>query len=575
MHKSASWRIAAIGLIGILASGCGATSSASHSATPANGGTAVIALAPQTSPNWFFPVRAVGYGSDVNMQLEGLMYKPLLDITPSDGINFAHSLVSSIDVSSNDTVFTLHLNSRYRWSNNAPITAQDVVFAWKIIETTSSSAPNLPWIHAGSGVGGVPTLWKSVVALNPQTVVVTLKSPSNPVWFEHNGLAPITPVPEAVWNKYPENFMQELGYIKSVANSPTAAPYHVVDGPYQFASMQANNDWVFVPNPHYGGHPSSLSKVIFQYETSPQAEFEGLKTGTITLGYLPSSLWSSRQELTHDVLNTAYLFGFDYLQPNLNPNAPGGLGVAFNQRYVREALEMGINQEGIIKAFYHGHGVVEDSPIPAKPPTKFYDSALSQPLYPYNPEQGKKLLEAHGWRLVNGVMTKGSTQLRFTLTYVSGSNTDADIVQLIKSTWAKEGIAVTLTPQPFDQIIAQANQTDPTKWNMVWWGGGWTYEPDFYPTGGGLFKSGSGANFGGYSSSEMNQLIAETYAPGSAAQSQSRLDAYQAWAAKDLPVLWMPWTPAFNVHAVNLHGTVKTFNPVSDLLSPNYWTLSQ
>lgn len=566
-------KIMSVGLVTAALAGCGSSGSTAASPT-AQGGTAVIALAPQTSPNWFFPVRAVGFGSDVNMQLEGLMYKPLLDITANDSINFSHSLASSVSVSPNDKVFTIHLNPRYQWSNKTPVTAQDVVFAWKIIDTTSSADPSLPWIHAGSGVGGVPSLWQSVVAANPQTVVVTLKSPANPEWFMHNGLAPITPIPESVWNKYPSNFMKELAYIKSVANSPGARPYGVVDGPYRFSSMQANTDWVFLPNLHYGGHHSSLSKVIFQYETSPQSEFEGLKTGTVTDGYLPSSLWSSRQQLGHDVLTTAYLFGFDYLQPNLNPLAPGGLGQAFDQRYVREALEMGINQAGIISSLYHGHGVAEDSPIPAKPPTTFYDAGLSTPPYPYNPQRGKSLLEAHGWRMVNGVMTKGSTALRFTLTYVSGSNTDADIVQLIKSTWATEGIQVTLTPQPFDQIIAQANQTDPAKWNMVWWGGGWTYEPDFYPTGGGLFKSGSGANFGGYDSSEMNTLIAETYAPGSAAALQTRLNAYQAWAAKDLPVLWMPWTPAFNVHAANLHGTVSTFNPVSDLLSPNYWTLS-
>lgn len=560
-------------VLSLISAGCGNQTSA-PTKTVVKGGTAVIALAPQTSPNWFFPIRAVGFGSDVNMQVENLMYKPLLDITPTDGIDFAHSLVSSITVSHNDTVFTLHLSSRYRWSNNQPITAQDVLFAWNLIQTTSSSNPHLPWSHAGSGVGGIPELWKNVSAINPTTVQITLKSSVNPIWFEHNGLAQITPLPVAVWDKYPHNIIKELAYIKSVANSPGAEPYHVVDGPYQFASMEPNNNWTFIPNPHYGGHKSSLAKVIFQYETSPQAEFEGLKTGTITVGYLPSSLWNSRTQLHNDTLTTAYLFGFNYLQPNLNPEAPGGLGKAFDSRYVREALQMGINQPGIISTFYHGYGVVEDSPIPSEPPTHFYDSQLKSPLYPYNPQAGKQLLEKHGWHMVNGVMTKGSTRLAFTLTYVSGSNTVSDIAQLLKSSWAKEGIAVTLQSQPFDQIIAQANQSDPSKWNMVWWGGGWTYEPDFYPTGGGLFKTGAGANFGGYHSSVMDQLITKTYEPGTPHQIQQRLDAYQKWAAQDLPVLWMPWTPSFNVHANTLHGSVKTFNPVSDLYSPNYWTLS-
>jgi peptide/nickel transport system substrate-binding protein len=555
----------------IVTSGCGSTSAASSAQR-----TAVVALAPQTSPNWFFPIRAIGSGSDVNMQMESLLYKPLLTITSTDGIDYHHSLASHVAVSHNDTVFTITLNPRYKWSDGKPITAQDVLFTWDIIKTTSSHATNLPWFHAGSGVGGIPSKWRSVVAQGNNRIVVTLTQPVNPQWFIRNGLAQISPVPKFVWNKYPGDMTKTLAFIKSVANSPGNPAFKVVDGPYHFDTMQANNYWAFVPNPQYGGHKSTLSKIVFQYESSASSEFTGLKNGTISFGYLPPSLWSARAQLTHDKLNPAYLFGFNYLQPNLSSQAPHGLGIVFQQQYVREALQMGIDQRSIVQTMYHGQAVAENGPIPAQPPTKFYDPALSKPLYPFNPKAGKALLENHGWHLVNGVMTNANgVKLAFTLTYVSGSNTDTSIVQLIQHDWASEGIQITLQSQPFDNIIARANQTDPTQWNMVWWGGGWTYEPDFYPSGGGLFATGAGANFGGYASKKMDSLIQATYAPGTPAEITSRMNAYQAQVATDLPVLWIPWSSTVNVHAANLHGTVKTFNPVSDLYFPNYWTFSK
>lgn len=107
------------------------------------------------------------------------------------------------------------------------------------------------------------------------------------------------------------------------------------------------------------------------------------------------------------------------------------------------------------------------------------------------------------------------------------------------------------------------------------------HQLDYYPIGGNLFATGAGENSGGYSNNTLDQLIQATYAPGSASQIKQRMDAYQVFVAQHLPVLWMPWFPqgyaritGFSVHANNVHGTVKTFNPVTDFLYANYWTVS-
>lgn len=504
------------------------------------------------------------------MQVDDLMYKPLLDITPTDGIDYAHSLASHVTWNSNGTVYTITLSHKYRWSNGKPVSAQDIVFTWDLIK--ASTAPNAPWTFGGEGFGGIPSRWVSVVAKGPDTVVITLNKPSNQQWFLRNGIGQFIPVPQSVWDKYPHNMTEELKFVNGLQNTPTAPEYDVVDGPYHFQKSVPNQYWSFVPNRQYGGHASYLNKVIFEYQTSDSQEFAALKTGTINVGYLPYSLWDSRTELTHDTIHGFYPFGFNYM--NLNWNAPDGIGKAFSNLYVRQALQMGINQSGIIKGLYHNMAVTEDGPLPSKPLTMFYDDKLPTAPYLYNIAAGRKLLEAHGWRMVHGVLTRHGVPLSFSLTYASGSQAATDSVQLIAQDWDKEGMHVTLNPQEgntaFGEMVGSQNN-----WDMMYFAGGWTYEPDYYPTGGGLSATGAGGNYSHYSSSTMNKLVLQSYQPvSSTANSLALLDSYQRWAIHDLPVLWMPYFSQITAHSDNIHGVVSTENPVSYLLSPNYWWIS-
>lgn len=576
MKKVKSLALWAAGIPLVLAGGLAQTVHAAQ----VKGGTVVVAEAPGAAPDWFFPViSSSGYAS-YNTEIIFLMYRPLIYLSPTSQVDYGRSLVRSIKVNPSGTVYTLTLSHKYRWSNGQPITAQDVLFTWSLIKA-AATLPKTPWTYGPAGSGGVPGDWASVTAKGSNTVVVTLKKPANPQWFIHNGLSQIYPVPQSVWDKYPQNPMKELQFIQSVSNSPTNSVYHVVDGPFKFQSYQPNSYWDLVPNPTFGGHRASISKLEFQYETSSSSEFLGLRNGTISVGYLPPSMWQARKDLPNDVMTSSYLFGMNYMVPNLNPAAPGNMGKIFSNLYVREALQMGIDQKSIIQTLYHGAGVATDGPIPPTPKTVFVDSALAKPPYPFNPAAGKALLKAHGWHEVGGVMTKGTDKLAFTMLYSSGSTTETDMVQLIKSDWAKEGIVVNLQQAPISEVLGTASQSDPTKWQMVYWGGGWTYQLDYYPTGGNIFAAGAGENMGGYNSPTMNQLIQETYAPGTSAQITARMNAYQEYAAKNLPVIWMPWLPmgyarvsGFNEHAKSVHGTVSTFNPVTDKPLANYWTVS-
>ena len=146
--------------------------------------------------------------------------------------------------------------------------------------------------------------------------------------------------------------------------------------------------------------------------------------------------------ISGNTVDKTYLFGFSSLSLNENPKAPGGLGPYFAQQYVRAALQMGVNQPGIIQGIYHGLGVQSYGPLSSKPNSVFYNPLLSKPAYPYNPAAGKKLLEKHGWKNINGAMTKGHVKLAFTAEYITGTQATNDMMAVLQHSWAEEGIKV-------------------------------------------------------------------------------------------------------------------------------------
>ncbi len=574
------WGMLAVGSLGLILAGCG--SSPTPSATTVKSVTLVGGVA--TEPTWWFPVDPVSYNSTSN-DVTGQMWKGLFHISKNDTINFSRSIASSITPSNHDTVFTIKFNPKWHWSNGTPVTAYDSAFTWQIYK--ASSVSSAPWEN--SSVGGTSfDRIQSVVAKNATTLVVTITQPSNPVWVELNVLGYPTPVPVKIWNHYPDpsnpnlvnpaDMTKELNWLLKVGRTPMAPQFRVVDGPYDVTKFVNDNYWVMSANPKYDGHQPAIKTLVYQYETSSVRVYVGLKSGLLAEASLPSAYTADAHSLSgYRAANAGYVISYNLLQPNFHSNAPviGGL---FNKLYFRQAMQMGINQAQIAKVLYHGFAIPGCTVVAQKPTNPYYDTHVH--CYPYNPAAGKKLLEQHGWHLnSNGVMTRNGVTLAFNFLVMSGSTTDTNIVQYLKQSWAQEGIDVTLTQQPFSQLINLiTNPQNTGKWDLAWWGAGW-YEGEGYPSTS-LYLTGATNNFGGFSSKTMDRLATAVYAPGTPAQAQQRLDAYEEYAAINLPVLMMPeyvgvGSPApYRIIKNGLHGVSKYHSPVNGGSEPWRWTVT-
>jgi peptide/nickel transport system substrate-binding protein len=337
---------------------------------------------------------------------------------------------------------------------------------------------------------------------------------------------------------------------------------------------------VFVPNPSYTGPDKpKLAHFIESPFTSSAAKFDVLSSGhkAIDFGYIPVTDLGQkgRIESLGYTVQSWTSFGFNYFVENYNNPT---YGPVFKQAYFRQAFQHLIDQPAWIKSFLQNYAVPSYSPIPLAPSNPFADSDSRNNLYPYSITKAKSLLESHGWKMVNGVMTcetPGTTSnqcgagiskglaLTLNLQYASGTQALAQEMEALQSAAAKVGIKVNLSEAPFNTVEINATPCSGSSctWQMENWGGGWVYSPDNYPTGGEIFATGAASNNGSWNDSTTNTLINETHTSSNA---QQALDAYQNYMARALPVVFTP-SPVYQIVAISNNLKGVTLNPYLDI----------
>ncbi len=547
--------------------------SATFAASGSNGGIIEYALPAQTNLTWFLPIDNAANDSVYNTQFVDQLYKPMLWINNDYSINWKSSVANKITYNKTGTVYHVYLNPKWKWSNGQPVTSQDVLFTWNVIKAASASNAPAPWPFVGAGTGDIPSGVKSVVASGKYEVTITLDKPANQQWFIYNGIIQMVPMPSAAWDKYSHNIQQEIKYLGSNASNPMFD--RVVDGPFKVQSGTPNQSWVLVPNSSYPGHKSTVSKIVFSYEASNAAELAALKSGSINVGYLDQSEIGSERSLTSmgDQVTPEYSFGIFWTEMNMWPGSPSK-GI-FDQLYVRQALQMGIDNEGISKDIYKGYAVPLIGPIPPVPKTTFLDPTLAKKSpYSFNIAAAKKLLENHGWQLVNGVMQKGSQKLKFTMMYVSGVTSSTDAAEVMAQDWGQMGVDVTLKPVPFSTFISVTSNKTNYTWQLAV-GSGWDYNgPGFYPTGGQLFASTAPSGTG-FNDPTEDKLIQATHLPYATQQeTMKHFFAYEDYTAKVLPFLWNQNVATLWVTSPNVHNVLNYLDAATAFPQMQYWTVS-
>jgi peptide/nickel transport system substrate-binding protein len=591
----------AVAAAALLAAACSSSGTPASSGKPVSGGTATFAEQPGVTPNYIFPMLTGAYYSVANIEeFQRLSFRSLYWIGNAKGqpvVDPALSLAALPVYSDNDSVVTIHLGS-YTWSDGLPVTARDVAFWINLLRANKADfAAYIP--------GEFPDNLKSYKIVNSKTIVLTLTGSYNPTWFTYDQLSQITPLPAQAWDKtsttgavgnYDETpagaravFAFLTAQSKDIASYGSNPLWKVVDGPWQLVSYQTDGYAKFAANRAYAG-PSKprLSYFVELPFTSDTTELNVLRSGTtIDYGYLPTEDASQFPALAADGYATVQWQGWGTSFFLMNFQSPK-TGPIIAQAYVRQAMQSLIDEPGYLKGPLEGYGHTDYGPVPAEPSNPYVDAYEAKGPWPYSPATAVKLLSSHGWSVKpSGVTTCTSpgagaghcgagiaagTPLSFTLQYANGVVWVNEEMLALKSSFAQAGIQVSLTTAPFDSIIsllAPCTKTEAAcSWQMLNYGGGWTYGVDPYPTGDQLFATGSGSNASNYSDPEADKLIAATV------RGSGTLTAYENYLADQIPVLWMP-QPVYQISEIskNLRGTLPQ-SPIESL-TPEDWYLTK
>ena len=584
--------------LALVAAGCGGGSgSSSAGSTPVKGGTAVWAEQPSAPPTYIFPYMSSAVISNVNLfYFQYLMYRPLYWFGNGDQptVNTKLSLANPPTFSGNKVTVNL---KHYMWSNGTQVTAQDVMF-WLNMELAEPA--NLGFYT------GFPTNVKDITVVSPTELTMVMDKSYNPTWFLYNELSQITPMPTA-WDRTasgPSDCATKVSdcaavynYLNTQAKDQTSyvsSPlWSIVDGPWKLKSFNADGHVSYVPNKSYSG-PVKPKLAEFQEVpfTTDTAEYDVLQSPSsatkIDFGYIPqqdvpakpANATVGKNPLSSKgyTLTPWPIWGINYFVVNYQSTT--GNGPIIKQLYFRQVLENLMNQNAVINGPLRGYGTPTIGPVGTTPVTPFLSPKGKQGNpFPFSPAKAKSLLTSHGWTInPNGVSTcadpskcgpgiKQGQGMSFNLPYATGVGWITQEMQQLQSNSAALGIKINLEPKPFAQVIAVAGGNCvaaklPCNWDMANWGGGWSYSPDYLPTGEELFQSGVVANSGGYNNPQNDALIQKTLTSGN----MQFMYNWQDFLSAQLPMIWQPEGDFQLNEIVN---NMKGATPLSPTLSLN------
>jgi peptide/nickel transport system substrate-binding protein len=343
----------------------------------------------------------------------GLTYESLDFVNALQSGKVTPWLASTYAWSNANKTLTFTIRSGVKWSDGTPFSAADVVYTFDLLKKDPALDLNAVWSVLSS------------VSQSGSKVIMNFKSAAVPYFYYVADQVPI--VPQHIWSK--------------IANPVTSTISNPVGtGGYVMSKCSGQNiQWK--ANPNYWQKGLAQIKVV---------NMPAFLSNNTCNEYLASgqSAWGSQFIPNINSYYVAKKAGNSYWFPpvanvSLFPNltVPG-----LNDAKVRQAISYALNRSLISKIGEYGYEPpASQTGIVAPTFTSWVSSSAAAGLSTTaNTAKAAAILKSDGYKLVNGVYTKGSTKLAFTLTTNGGYSDWIASMQVVSQELTKFGIKITL-----------------------------------------------------------------------------------------------------------------------------------
>jgi peptide/nickel transport system substrate-binding protein len=408
------------------------------------------------------------------------------------------------DVSPDGTRITYHLRRDIRFADGVPFTSADVLFTYHAIFDPRNHATLVePYRRIAS-----------IKAPDRYTVVVQLHRPWNAavrVLFAES---------DYPYGILPKHAFQDT---KVVGTPWESAPFGT--GPFRVASWRRSDRIILEPNRYYEPRPK-LRQVVVQIIPNLNSNFLALESHSADIAELTPDNFQRAERIpgVRVVRFPENGTGFLYMQTQLPPT---------NELAVRTAIANAVDLNELSNAWRHAY------PIAASflPPPVITWKNTRIPPYRHDVALANRELDEAGWRMRDGVRSKGS----ITLGGVIGANSEnpisVRIATVIQSQLTAVGMRFTVKTNPTTTWFSYSGLLRNGKAAIVSesWVGGSDPEQSLNLRCAEATPGGSNHSF--YCSKQFDTLFEDqTRAPTESAR-QRDFDAMQWLVHRDVPVL--------------------------------------
>lgn len=364
-----------------------------------------------------------------------------------------------------DKTIIFKLRDNVYWHDGVKFTSKDVVFTYKTIISPKVFTPYASEFR----------YVKDVEIIDELTIKVTYKKP----YFKalHTWMMGILP----------EHILKdEKDLMTSRFNQNP-----IGTGPYKLKKFKISEDIVLEANENYFEHKPYIEKIVYHFIPDPSTQFLMLKSKKLDVGSL-SPLQYERQ-IDEDFKSYYKIVeqishGYTYLGFNLKKKK-------FQDRRVREALNLAIDKKELVDILFFSHGRVCTGPF--MPKTFAFNEDVKVPKVDL--KRAKKLLREAGYDENN--------PFEFEIATNSNNSIRLYAAQIIQHQLSKIGVKVKIKAMEWQAFLNTIVHPRNFETILLGWGLGLT--PDAYPLWHSKSDKPGGFNLVGYHNKEVDRLIEE------------------------------------------------------------------